>query len=162
MPTNPQNDTPKKINDSDLLSSIISKSEFWHIPPSLAKFMQRRLFREFLGYFKMKEKEDKKGDKALGNEQGQLRLFGQQEKFGQSQFFKEVCVCVCISYSAERSFSGLRRLKTYLSSTIGQQRVSNIALINIKREYANSIVNNDVDRTIDIFGRRNGRDSYLF
>ena len=70
MLTNPQNDTPRKINDSDLLSSIISKSEFWHIPPSLAKFMQRRLFREFLGYFKVKEKEDKKGDKALGNEQG--------------------------------------------------------------------------------------------
>ena len=70
MLTNPQNDTPRKINDSDLLSSIISKSEFWHIPPSLAKFMQRGLFRELLGYFKVKEKEDKKGDKALGNEQG--------------------------------------------------------------------------------------------
>ena len=33
--------------------------------------------------------------------------------------------------SAERSFSALRRLKTYGRSTVGQQRVSNIALINI-------------------------------
>ena len=31
--------------------------------------------------------------------------------------------------SAERSFSALRRLKTYLRSTMGQQCVSNIALI---------------------------------
>ena len=36
---------------------------------------------------------------------------------------------------------------------MGQQRVSNIALINIEREYANSVVNNDIDRTIDIIGR---------
>ena len=35
------------------------------------------------------------------------------------------------SCSAERSFSALRRLKTYLCSTMGQQRVSNIALIKV-------------------------------
>ena len=45
------------------------------IPLSLAKFMQRRVFREFLAYYKVKENEDKKGDKALGNEQG-LRQVG--------------------------------------------------------------------------------------
>ena len=38
---------------------------------------------------------------------------------------------------------------------MGQQRASNIALINIERAYANPVVNNDMDRTIDIFGRRN-------
>ena len=65
--------------------------------------------------------------------------------------------------SAERSFSALRRLETYLRSTTwGQKRVSNIALINIKWAYANSVVNNDMDRIIDIFSRQNGRDSYLF
>ena len=42
-----------------------------------------------------------------------------------------------------------------------QQRVSNIALIKIEREYANPEVNNDIVHT-DIFGRRNGRDSYFF
>ena len=42
------------------------------------------------------------------------------------------------------------------------QCVSNIAFINIEREYANSVVNNDIDRTTDIFGRQNVRDSYLF
>ena len=73
-----------------------------------------------------------------------------------------LAVIPATSCSAERSFSGLRRLKTYLRSTMGQQRVSNIALINTEREYANSVVNKDIDRIIDIFGRRNGRDSYFF
>ena len=44
---------------------------------------------------------------------------------------------------------------------MGKQRVGNIALINIESEYANSEVNNDIVRT-DIFGRRNGIDSYFF
>ena len=73
-----------------------------------------------------------------------------------------LAVIPATSCSAERSFSALRRLKTYLRSTMGQQRVSNIALINIERAYANSVLNNDMDSIIDIFGRRNGRDSYFF
>jgi hypothetical protein len=35
------------------------------------------------------------------------------------------------SAEAERSFSGLRRLKTYLRSTSGQQRLNNIAMCHI-------------------------------
>ena len=78
------------------------------------------------------------------------------------EFSKVVHVLAVIpatSCSAERSFSASRRLKTYLRSTMGQQRVSNIALINIERAYANYVVSNDMDPIIDIFGRRNGRDS---
>ena len=45
---------------------------------------------------------------------------------------------------------------------MGQKRVSNFTLINIERAYANSVVNNDMDRIIDIFGPRNWRDSYFF
>ena len=40
--------------------------------------------------------------------------------------------------------------------------VTCIALITTEREYANSVFNNDIDRTMDIFGRQNGRDSYFF
>ena len=82
------------------------------------------------------------------------------------EFSKVVHIIAVISVtsrcSAERSFSALRRMKTYLRSTMGQQRVSNIAHINIEKPYANSVVNNDMGRVIDIFGRRNGRDSYFF
>ena len=66
-----------------------------------------------------------------------------------------LAVIPATSCSAERSFSALRRLQTYLRSTIEQQRLSNVTLIN-------SVVNNDKDRIIDIFSRRNGRDSHLF
>ena len=81
------------------------------------------------------------------------------------EFSKVVHILAAIpatSCSAKRSFTALRRLKTYLRSTMGQQRVSNIALINIERAYPNSGVSNDMDRIIDIFGHRNGRDSYFF
>ena len=43
-----------------------------------------------------------------------------------------------------------------------QLSVINIALINIERENANSGVNNDIDGTIDIFIRPNGRGSNFF
>ena len=62
--------------------------------------------------------------------------------------------------SAERTFIALCRLKTYLRSTMRQQRVSNIAVIKRPCPQANSVVNNDMDRIIDIFVRRNG--SYFF
>jgi len=45
---------------------------------------------------------------------------------------------------------------------MGQQRVSNIALIHIERAYANFVLENDIERIIDIFGSRTGRDSYFF
>ena len=46
---------------------------------------------------------------------------------------------------------------------MGKQHASNIALVNmIERACSNSLVNNNMDRSIDIFGRRNGRDSYFF
>jgi len=48
-----------------------------------------------------------------------------------------LAVIPATSCSAERSFNALRRLKTYLRSTMGQQRVSNIALIHIERAHAN-------------------------
>ena len=51
--------------------------------------------------------------------------------------------------SAERSFNALRRLKTDQRSTMGQQCVSNIEPINIESAYANSVVNNVMDRITD-------------
>jgi len=51
-----------------------------------------------------------------------------------------LAVIPATSCSAERSFSALRRFKTYLRSTMGQKRVSNMALINIEKAYANPVV----------------------
>jgi hypothetical protein len=52
------------------------------------------------------------------------------------------------SCSAERSFSALRRLKTYLRSTMGQKRLNSIALINVERAYANSTLKNDMEKKL--------------
>ena len=40
-----------------------------------------------------------------------------------------LAVIPATSCSAERSFSALRRLKTYLRNTMGQERINSIALI---------------------------------
>ena len=37
-----------------------------------------------------------------------------------------------------------------------KQRLSNLVLINTEREYANSVVNNDIDRIIHLFEGREG------
>ena len=63
-----------------------------------------------------------------------------------------------IPCSAERSFSALRRIKTFLRSKMGQDRLT---VINIK-EYANKTVQDDMQRIIDIFGRRSNCSSYFF
>ena len=57
------------------------------------------------------------------------------------------------SCSAERSFSALRRIKTFVRSTMGQDRLSSIAVINIERKYANKTMHDDMQRIIDIFGK---------
>ena len=49
------------------------------------------------------------------------------------------------SYSAERFFSGLRHGKTYLCSTMGQERLSSIVLICIEHAYTNRTLENDMD-----------------
>lgn len=66
------------------------------------------------------------------------------------------------SCSAERSFSCLRRLKTYLRNTMGQDRLSSIAIINIERAYANKTLDNDMQSIINTFGKQHGRNSYFF
>ena len=37
-------------------------------------------------------------------------------------------------FTAERSFSALRRLKSYLRSTMGQERLNNIAILNVHND----------------------------
>ena len=66
------------------------------------------------------------------------------------------------SCSAERSFSSLRRLKTYLRSTMGQERLSNLALLHIEREYVNKVIIEDLEDIINTYGKRNGRQTLFF
>ncbi len=58
------------------------------------------------------------------------------------------------SCSAERSFSALRRLKSYMRASMGQQRLTSLALCNIERDIANEVMHNDIGTLIDEFSKR--------
>ena len=79
-----------------------------------------------------------------------------------SKAIKILAVIPATSCSAERSFSSLRRLKTYLHNTMGQERLSNLALIHIERDYVNKVMNEDMNKMIDTFGEGSGRNKFFF
>lgn len=66
------------------------------------------------------------------------------------------------SCSAERSFSALRRIKTYLRNTMKQSRLNSLAVLNIERQATNSVMAKDINSVIDTFGGRKNRAMYLF
>ena len=95
-----------------------------------------------------------------------LQLMQENDLFDMLPEFAKVMVILAVipatSCSAERSFSALRRLKTYLRNTMGQERINSISLINIEREYANAVMEKDMERIINIFASRKGRNSSFF
>lgn len=56
--------------------------------------------------------------------------------------------------AAERSFSRLKLIKTYLRSTMGQERLNGLALMSINQEVSRKI---SFDDTIDDFAARKSR-----
>lgn len=56
--------------------------------------------------------------------------------------------------SGERSFSKLKQIKTYLRSTMGQQRLSNLSIIAIEHERASTI---DYNEIINVFAAKKAR-----
>ena len=63
------------------------------------------------------------------------------------EFTKLVRIAMTIAVSTahcERSFSALKRIKNYLRSTMGENRLMNLAIISIERELSNTLVLDDV------------------
>jgi hypothetical protein len=58
--------------------------------------------------------------------------------------------------SAERSFSKLKLIKTYLRTTISQERLSGLAMISIENEYLDKL---NYDNLIEEFTSKNARRS---
>ena len=75
-----------------------------------------------------------------------------------------LAVIPATSCSAERSFSSLRRLKTYLRNTMTQERLSDLALlhIDIETSYVNQVISEDMDKLIEAFGQRHGQNKFFF
>ena len=78
-----------------------------------------------------------------------------------SKALKIFAILPVSSCEAERSFSLLRRLKTYLRNTMGQERLSSLTLIHIERKTANQVMREDMKTMIDKFGR-NKRNAQFF
>ncbi|XP_003740387.1 zinc finger MYM-type protein 1-like [Galendromus occidentalis] len=65
-------------------------------------------------------------------------------------YFKMVLAFPVTSASCERSFSALRRIKSYLRSSMGDQRLSALALLSIERDLTESLLENP-DQIVDGF-----------
>ena len=66
------------------------------------------------------------------------------------------------SCSSERSFSSLRRLKTYLRNTMGQERLSNLAIMSIETAFVNRVISEDIEDIIKAFASNHSRHSLLY
>ena len=62
---------------------------------------------------------------------------------------KILCTLPVTSCTSERAFSGLKRIKTSLRSTMGNERLSSLSLVHIHRD-----ISINVDEIIDEFARR--------
>ena len=60
------------------------------------------------------------------------------------------------SASAERSFSTMRRIKTNLRASMGDERLSSLAIIAVERELSEAFMENP-DKVIDEFARSKRR-----
>ena len=57
----------------------------------------------------------------------------------------QIALTICVSTaSCERNFSALKRIKTYLRSTLAEQRLNDLSILSIEREIATGISLEDV------------------
>ena len=72
---------------------------------------------------------------------------------------KLLLVSPASSAEAERSFSGLRRLKTWLRSTMGQERLNALAVCQTHQDLLDKL---DMDSMVDEFISVNNRRKFVF
>ena len=75
---------------------------------------------------------------------------------------KVFCIIPATSHTPERSLSAFKRFKTYLRSTMEKSRLNSMVVVCSERVYANLVLNNDIDKIIDVFASRKGRASSFF
>ena len=66
------------------------------------------------------------------------------------------------SCTAERSFSTLRRVKTWLRSTISDRRLSSLCMLSVHRDKVSSQKTEIMNKVIDKFGRNPRQIQFLF
>ena len=76
--------------------------------------------------------------------------------------FKIFATLPVSSCEAKRSFSTMKRLKTYLRSTMLEERLNSLAVLNIHRDVCNKVIEEDMEKLIDKFAEGSGRKMYFF
>ena len=71
-------------------------------------------------------------------------------------YFKLVLTIPVASASSERSFSSLKRIKSFLRTTMLESRTSNLSLISINRDLSNKLRDNPM-LVVDEFGKSTNR-----
>lgn len=67
----------------------------------------------------------------------------------------QIAMTVCVSTAkCERSFSALKRIKTYLRSSMSKQRLTDMAILSIERDLADSLILSNV---VDVLARKSRR-----
>lgn len=65
---------------------------------------------------------------------------------------KILCVLPITTSTAERSFSALKRIKTHLRSTMGQERLNGLSMLNICKD-----IKVEPEEVLDVFAKRHSR-----
>ena len=66
-----------------------------------------------------------------------------------------MAMTICVSTAkCERSFSALKRIKTYLHPSMSEQRLTDMAILSIERDLADTLILTDV---VDVFAKKSGR-----
>lgn len=63
-----------------------------------------------------------------------------------------LCVLPITTATAERSFSALKRIKTFLRSTMGQERLNGLSMLNINKD-----MKVDPEEILDLFAKKHAR-----
>ena len=73
------------------------------------------------------------------------------------KFIQLVLTIPVSSAQAERTFSCLKRVKTYLRSTMLQQRLNNLCMLSIERELADSCLLKNLTAVVNKFAETGNR-----
>ena len=121
-----------------------------HVPPGLTARLPRPPGRE----------EEREAPQAAAHQEtlkDTLKFFPELLKV--LKIFATLPVTSC---EAERSFSTLKRLKTFIRSTMGEERLNSLAVLNIHREICNLVMEKDTDKLVNKFSEGQGRSMYFF
>ena len=125
------------LSDSPAISSLNLVSSYYSIDRDLLQADQR-LFCQF--------KKAHLEPKSLKTAADVIETLHANHLFEMILEFSKLASILAVvpatSCSAERSFSGIRRLKTYLRSTMGQSRLNSLAIICIERAYGIRVIAN--------------------